>query len=336
MPVTPFHLLKAYFIEQGLSVHHVSVTLQHPPILNPFAESEAMLKQIDAMPSDTEQNLQTIDESWQQEDDTESESVSRDYLGEMALSCQLMMTGGEIKEQEKLTRQDRLLILEALMTAARTAKADGYNQMIASDVVKCLRDMAATLEQQQCELLKAQRLHEMADSLAFFTQDTLARQVFNQRGQPWPDADVILFEQGIFKDAGYETHNALAFMGLMARTMAKTEARQFEERFTVLYGDEIHTLTKNPLTVIYLTQCAKMSRKFGLWLWFATQNVADFPQEAKKILSMMEFWLCLGTSAAEIQAIEAFRPLSEEERGMFQSIRKASKNMWKGYCFVHV
>lgn len=112
--------------------------------------------------------------------------------------------------------------------------------------------------------------------------------------------------------------------------MAKAELSQFEERFTVVYGDEIHTITKNLLTVIYLTKCAKMSRKFGLWLWLATQNIADFPPEARKILSMIEFWICLGMSEAEMKSVEEFRKLSEEERELFRSVRKSAKKYVEG------
>ena len=119
-------------------------------------------------------------------------------------------------------------------------------------------------------------------------------------------------------------------MGLMSRTMAKAEERQFEERFTLFFGDEIHTITKNLLTVVYLTKCAKMSRKFGLWLWLATQNVADFPKEARKILSMMEFWICLGMSEVEMKSVEEFRKLTEEERELFRSVRKAAKKYVEG------
>jgi len=217
-----------------------------------------------------------------------------------------------------------------LVRAARSAKAQGFDQMIPEDVVHAFKDMAIELEKQNKEPTKQARLRALADSMAFFTKDTIARLVFNRRGKPWPEADITLFEQGLFKEAGYEAHNALAFMGLMSRTMSKAQARQFESRFTVLYGDEIHTLTKNALTVIYLTKCAKMSRKFGLWLWLATQNVADFPKEARKILSMMEFWVCLGMSEAEMKAIEEFRKLTEDERELFRSVRKAAKKYVEG------
>lgn len=337
-----FHLLKDYFADAGLSVHHVAVTLDHPPILNPFVMSARMLEQVDAAGlsaqalSKLQRRLEADFEAADHRKYPDDESVvqqhnnetQRDYMGEMALAAQLMITGGEA--QENLTRQDRMLILEALVQAARKAKADGFDQMIPEDVVTAFREMANILENDNKEPQKQTRLRAMADSMAFFTKDTLASLVFNRRGEPWPDADVTLFEQGIFKDEGYEAHNALAFMGLMSRTMAKAEKRQFEERFTLFFGDEIHTITKNLLTVVYLTKCAKMSRKFGLWLWLATQNVGDFPKEARKILSMMEFWICLGMSEAEMQSVEEFRKLTEEERTLFRSVRKSAKKYVEG------
>ena len=334
-----FHLLKDFFAESGLSVHHIAVTLDNPPILNPFVESRAMLKQLEVFGGEMPHKLLETVESRLEADakdatllasDNTDQGASRDYLGEMALVAQLMITGGEKKEEERLTRQDRLLILEALIKAAKSAQAAGFDQMIPEDVVVSFREMAIELEKDSREPQKQARLRSMADSMAFFTKDTLASAVFNRRGTPWPDADVTLFEQGLFKDDGYEAHNALAFMGLMSRTMAKAESRQYEERFTVVYGDEIHTITKNVLTVIYLTKCAKMSRKFGLWLWLATQNVADFPKEARKILSMMEFWICLGMSESEMKAVEEFRQLSDEERELFRSVRKAAKKYVEG------
>jgi hypothetical protein len=36
-----------------------------------------------------------------------------------------------------------------------------------------------------------------------------------------------------------------------------------------------------------------MWRKLGAWLWLFTQNLADFPDTAKKMLNMAEWWICL-------------------------------------------
>lgn len=91
-------------------------------------------------------------------------------MGEMALSAQLMITGGEAKEQDSLIRQDRMLILDALVHAARNAKVQGHNQMIPSDVVNTLQGMAVELTKQKREPEKQARLCAMADRMAFFTK----------------------------------------------------------------------------------------------------------------------------------------------------------------------
>lgn len=158
-----------------------------------------------------------------------------------------------------------------------------------------------------------------------FCQDNLSARYFNTEGKPWPEADVTVLEMGLFKDEGYEAQRALAFMGIMNKTISLAEKHQYEDRFTIFFADECHTVTSNPLTAVSVTKGAKMSRKIGLWLWFATQNVKDFPNDACKMLSMMEFWLCLGMSAAELAEVERFKTITEEERLLFHSVRKEAK-----------
>ena len=111
-------------------MHHIAVTLDNPPILNPFVESRAMLKQLEVFGGEMPHKLLETVESRLEADakdatllasDNTDQGASRDYLGEMALVAQLMITGGEKKEEERLTRQDRLLILEALIKAAKSA-----------------------------------------------------------------------------------------------------------------------------------------------------------------------------------------------------------------------
>lgn len=331
-----FGLLADYFAEQGLSVHRVRVDLNNPPVLNPFANAKAMLQQWEKL--QTEQALQSEIRNKEKIESNQNTDQSvealRDYMGEMVLACQLMITGGEKKEWEAMTRQDRLYIVEALVQAAQKAVAGGRDQMLARDIVAAFRQQAAQLEKQtalsKLPNQKLQRLQAMADSLDFFCQDALSSQIFNREGQPWPMADITIFEQGTFKDSGYEAHNVLAFMGLMSRTMAQAEAHQYKERQTIVFADEVHTLLKVPLSAAYLTQCAKMSRKLGLWLWMATQNVNDFDGDSKKILSMVEFWLCLGLSENEIKTLETFRQLTDEEKILFRSVRKSAGQYVEG------
>ncbi len=300
-----FGLLCDYFQQQGLSVHRVEISFNAKGhhSLNPFADSHKMLEQLKMkeklfishqdLLTHAEETLEEALETLSQEatlQDQQNEE-NRDYLGEMVLAAQLMITGGEQKEANAMTRQDRYWILIAMIQAAKSAKAQGKSQMVASHLIDAFHQLATDLEKQNkksdSHIIK--RLKNMAANLALFCQDTLSAQYFNTPGEPWPEADVTLLEMGLFKYEGYEAQRALAFMGAMNKTLALAEQQQYQERFTVLCVDECHGVTSNPLTALSVTKCAKMSRKVGLWLWFATQNVKDFPDESRKMLSMMEF-----------------------------------------------
>lgn len=340
-----FGLLSEYFKTLGISVNRVEISFNKPTSLNPFAESAKMLAQIKAKAfkqQQLEQALVEEEENLAKEFearaeyatavDLESGEENRDYMGEMAIAAQLMITGGEKKEEEAITRQDRYWILKAVVLAAQTADDEGRDQMIASDIINAFHALSARLEAQN-KLSDRDiiiRLNKMAENMSLFCQDTLSSQYFNTPGKPWPDADVTILEMGIFKDEGYEAQRALAFMGAMNKTISLAEQHQYGERSTVFFADECHVVTSNPLTAVSVTRCAKMSRKLGLWLWFATQNVKDFPNDARKMLSMMEFWICLGMSENELEEVERFKPLTDAERMLFRSVRKEAKKYVEG------
>jgi hypothetical protein len=73
-----------------------------------------------------------------------------------------------------------------------------------------------------------------------------------------------------------------------------------------------------------------MSRKLGMWLWLATQNMSDFPNESKKMLSMIEFWIGLGTSESEIDEMRRFKQITDEEKELFLSVHKDIPNYVEG------
>jgi conjugative transfer ATPase len=329
-----FGLLSQYFQTMGLTVNRVEISLNTTTSLNPFAESKKLLTQFDKASDEkikrlleaTEEELNSLD---QEATESEKKEVSenRDYMGEMALSAQLMITGGEAKEEQKISRQDRMLILDALLRAAKAADAQGFDQMLPEDVGNALETMS---HESASDPQKASRLREMADGIRVFCKDHVSSQFFNRRGEPWIEADITILEMGLFKEEGYEAQRALAFMGAMNTTMSLAERNQYDERFTVFFGDECHVVTKNPLTAVSVTKCSKMSRKIGLWLWLATQNVEDFPNEARKMLSMIEFWICLGMSEVELKEVERFKVLTEAERQLFRSVRKSAKQYVEG------
>jgi conjugative transfer ATPase len=339
-----FGLLSEYFKTQGLTVNRVEISFNKPTSLNPFAESKKMLIQLRA--NEAQQQLSVTLEDEENALDKEIETriefatqtemaadeENRDYMGEIALAAQLMITGGEKREEEAITRQDRYWILKAVVEAAKIADHQGRDQMIATDVINAFHYLAEQLEQEN-KLSDRDiiiRLKKMAENMSLFCQDNLSSQYFNVPGKPWPEADITILEMGLFKDAGYEAQRALAFMGAMNKTISLAEQHQYEERFTVFFADECHVVTSNPLTAVSVTKCSKMSRKIGLWLWFATQNVQDFPNDARKMLSMMEFWICLGMSEAELDEVERFKALTDEEKTLFRSVRKEAKKYVEG------
>jgi len=155
---------------------------------------------------------------------------------------------------------------------------------------------------------------------------------FNQRGKPLPEVDVTWFEMGLFKDDRPENEapRALAFNIMMNRTMTLAEKYRASGRFTLFFGDEIHVVTNKPITAASFVQCTKMSRKVGLWIWAATQNVADFPDHAKKAVSMMEYLICLWCAKKERGKIAEFNELTPEQSNMIHSLRKEKRKYVEG------
>ena len=91
---------------------------------------------------------------------------------------------------------------------------------------------------------------------------------------------------------------------------------------SIVMTDESHVITRNPLLAPYLVSVVKMARKLGLWAWFATQNMADFPDAAARILNSLEWWLCLAMPPDEVEQLARFRTLTPEQKAMLLSVRK--------------
>lgn len=73
-----------------------------------------------------------------------------------------------------------------------------------------------------------------------------------------------------------------------------------------------------------------MWRKLGIWLWLATQNLADFPDEAKKLLNMIEWWELLVMPPEEIEQVCRFKALAEEQRQLLRSAVKSPGQYTEG------
>lgn len=233
----------------------------------------------------------------------------------------VMITGGEKKEEERIRRSDRMLIMDAIIRAAETVKAEGRAQMIASDIVAAFEEFILHLDPHR-DADKIRRGREMVDRLRYFIKDPVSSQFFNTVGNPWSTCDITVVDFGLFAQEGYEAQRSIAFCGMFNKTQTLAEAGQYSNRELISVLDENHIFSKLPLLAAMENCGAKMGRKLGWWLWVATQNIRDFADEARKMLSLMETWICLAVSPDEIEQIMRFKPLSAEEQALFSSARK--------------
>ncbi|MDN3519016.1 conjugative transfer ATPase [Aquisalimonas lutea] len=312
-------LLGRYAEAHGLSVNQMSLNPGEDVSLPPFSGALALVQgsrssEIEAAAGDAA----SLDGAAGDEGEDEDPDEGRDVLGEMELSARIMITGGEAKEDAKMTRADRLAIRRAILRAAENVREAGRCQVLTEDVVEGLRQGARdpSLTHQ-----RAQRIQDMADGMELFCSG-FAGKLFNRPGTRWTDVDLTIVDVGMLAREGYEDQLTVAYMGLMNHINDLVEQCQHEDRPTLVITDEGHIITTNPLLAPFVVKITKMWRKLGAWFWIATQNLEDFPDAAKKMLNMMEWWLCLVMPKEEIDQIARFKDLSDEQKTLLLSARK--------------
>ncbi len=337
-----FDLFADYCKSFGLKVNRIKIDLNKPVSLNPFAQGIKVLDQLAALDEAAQSRfVETVSAKLIQEQDEDkkitpektqaedSDAENRDLLGEMVMAALLMITGGEEKEELRLRRADRMLVMDAIIEAARWVKAKGGQQLIASDIEAAFERLADKLDPQR-DNDKIRRARDMADGLRVFTQDPVSSRFFNTPGEPWELADITVIDFGKFAQEGYEAQRSIAFAGCVSQALELAERNQTSDRPIYFVCDENHLFTKIPLLAAMETRMAKMGRKLGLWLWLATQNVKDFADEARKMLSLLETWICLALPPDEIDQIQRFKTLTPEQRELFLSARKEKGHYTEG------
>ena len=169
----------------------------------------------------------------------------------------------------------------------------------------------------------------MGESLGVFMQGFLG-ELFDRPGENWPEADVTLIDLGTLAREGYEAALAVAYTSLVNTINNIAERDQFLDREIVFATDEAHMITTNPLLAPFVVKIVKMWRKLGAWLWLATQNLEDFPNTSKKMLNMIEWWLCLVMPPEEVEEIARFKKLTAEQKAMLLSATKTPRCYTEG------
>ncbi|RAT12197.1 conjugative transfer ATPase [Lonsdalea quercina] len=325
-----FGLFGDYCASLGLSVHRVSIKPGKVISLAPFGDSHLLMQ---VKPDElviSEDAIPDIDGEDEDEDEDEGE---RDILGEMEIAARLMITGGEAAEESRLTRADRGMIREAIMIAAKTAY-EASRQMLPEDLMFALQNIARDSSlgedgREKRTAARRARAEEMSEALRMFTEG-FEGELFNRPGTPWPEADVTIVDLGTLAREGYEAQMAVAVISLLNAINNIAERDQYSDRDIIVPIDEGHIVTTNPLLGPYATKIAKMWRKLGTWLWIFTQNLEDFPDTAKKMLNMAEWWICLVMPPQEVEQIARFKTLTDEQRVMLLSATKVPRKYTEG------
>jgi conjugative transfer ATPase len=334
-----FGLLGQYLQAHGVSLNQVTLAPNVDVSLPPFSEALKLLDKDlrpegDATDYDDTDLPDELSDEWHVaedevkadsgvEDDPDNEDAARDLLGEMEIAGRIMITGGDSREDDRMTRADRLLIRNAILLAAKTVFEAGREQVLTLDVAQALRSLPGLSVQRR------ERAAEMADGMSLFCNG-LAGHFFNRPGSRWPAVDVTIVDMGILAREGYEDQLTVAYIGLMNHIHDCVERHQNDARPTLVITDEGHIITTNPLLSPYVIKIVKMWRKLGAWFWIATQNLEDFPHASKRMLNMLEWWLCLVMPKEEVEQISRFKELSAEQKALLLATRKSPKQYTEG------
>ncbi|CAM8819982.1 conjugative transfer ATPase [Burkholderia pseudomallei] len=303
----------------GLTVHRVRLSPGSGVSLAPFADAYRLV--------DTPSDVQTLDVDALDEPAAGAPDgdEQRDVLGELEITARLMITGGEDKEEARMTRADRSLIRQCILDAAHHCARE-RRAVLTRDVREALRERSrdALLPE-----VRRARLLEMADAMDMFCQG-VDGEMFDRPGTPWPEADITIVDLATFAREGYNAQLSIAYISLINTVNNLAERDQFLGRPIVNVTDEGHIITKNPLLAPYVVKITKMWRKLGAWFWLATQNLDDLPKAAEPMLNMIEWWICLSMPPDEVEKIARFRELSPAQKALMLSARKEAGKYTEG------
>ncbi|MEE4672809.1 conjugative transfer ATPase [Pseudomonas alliivorans] len=320
-----FGLLGDFAKKLGMTVNRIKLAPNSGVSLAPFADAIRLVttpSQVTTLDAD---DLERSDEHLSAKPDSDQEDDERDVLGEMEIVARLMITGGEEKEEARLTRADRSVIRHCILAAARTC-ADAGRTVLTEDVRNALR---AAGEDISIPEARRNRMLEMAEAMDMFCMGADG-EMFNRPGTPWPEADLTIVDLATYAREGYNAQLSIAYISLINTVNNIAERDQYKGRPLVNVTDEGHIITKNPLLSPYIIKITKMWRKLGAWFWLATQNIDDLPPAAAPMLNMIEWWICLNMPPDEVEKISRFRELTPAQKSLMLSARKESGKYTEG------
>ena len=302
--VPTFGLFVEHCQRLGLKVHRVQIDGKSRVTLPPFGHAQVLLSKKDnSINSDA--------------------SALRDPLGEMELQARLMITGGQVNEENNLRRDDLDIIRATIIEAAQLSRSENRSQTLTSDLVRSLYRAAESgkLQNRVLTANQIERVVSMAGAINVFCTG-FNGELFDREGSFWPLVDITVVELDVLTRRGYEDKLAVALTGLFSAINNQIESQQYRERQTIVVIDEAHILLQNPLVSPYVNRISAMWRTFGAWLWIATQNLRQFPDNAKELLNQPEWWFCLSMDRDDVDQIGRFKSLTPQQKNLLLSARK--------------
>lgn len=295
----------------GLTVHRVTLAPGAGVSLAPFVDARRLIE--------TPTQVLTLDVDVADETTITQAAVEdeqRDVLGELEIAARLMITGGEEREEARMTRADRSLIRQCIVDAARICTSK-QSPVLTQDVRDAVR--ARSRDDTLPESRRA-RLQEMADAMDIFCQGVNA-ELFNRPGTPWPESDITLVDMATFAREGYSSELSVAYLSLVNAVNNIAERDQYLGRPIGFITDEGRLVIRNVLLAPGVVKASAMWRKLGVFLGLSTQDL-DFPPSAEALLNMIEWWFCLSMPPDEIDKVARFRELTPEQRALMLSASK--------------
>ncbi|TOG95098.1 conjugative transfer ATPase [Vibrio parahaemolyticus] len=313
-----FGLFGQFCERHGLSVNRVQVNAKSHGLMAPFADAKHLVGQ--AVPHVSDESALDIERL---NDNDSPDDETRDILGELEIMARLMITGGEKREIDDYRRADSSMVRDAIKAAAE--QCHQTQQQVRPTHVK--EALIAFSEDRSRPDARRERARVMGEAMAFFC-DGLEGQIFDQEAEHWPEADVTIIDLGLYAKTGYEAQMAAAYISLINRINGIAERDQYSGRDIVTLTDEGHLTASNELLAPYAVKIVKMWRKLRAWFWLATQDLADFPDIARKMLNNAEWWVMLNMTEDELTNLSAFKKLSEAENNLIRSM-KSEKHKYK-------
>lgn len=298
-----FGLFVDYCAQQGLTTNKVNIQPSSNNIhLPPFANATRLI---------TDKNI----------------DQERDLLGELLIVAQLMITGGEKKEEEKFERSDWDTVAEAIELAAQKTLNDGRDTTLTEDVVNALEELSKVDKLLDNE---KERIRKMAKSMRVYINSAFNKRIFNTPGELFPEVDVTQLDVGIFGSDGYESQLVVAFVSLMNDVNRLAEANQNNRHPIFIFIDEAHLFTKHPLIISWILKMVKMWRKWGAWVWFATPSLDDYTESAAPMFKTIEWIVCLEIDKAEADDFARLKSINDEQKELIASMKGSSGQYKEG------